>query len=538
MEWESYFQKRILDRGYDYYFDDRVDNLHIKPNRIKAVVHGTDFYHVEIKLNGNQIIGMSCDCPYALDGHNCKHMAAVLYEWQLSATYPVIDNSKLVKEASEEDVRSFLIQGLYDNPDIVESFKQYTQNEFFLTTMIDDLEGVVDSYSDGYHYIEYEFSRDFCDNYEDAVDKWLDLLKNKKQYSLAFQFLLKAYDIFDKLDIDDNEGETFDVSFYIIDAWSNIIMCMEKSERIDAFNLLKQFLNNIRYSYDRIDILQVFFNYLKGEDLLKLQIDFVKEQLDYIESHNDILDREYVLDGFAKMYLDLLRKNNVSNQEINVIYKKYWKCDSIRMDCVFTCINNKEYDKALDYIDKCIDIDYENQALMKRDIELKKDIYKKQGNTKAYREELKNLILFFNDTNIDDYIELRSHYNDKEWITERDSLIEQLAPGCFLCEILETEQLYGQLFDVILRSNNRDLLHQYTHVLNDEYPEKLIQLYREFVEKQAESTGSRKHYYQIVEELRIMKSITGGDKVVDEIIKKWKIQYKNRSAMLDELNRV
>ena len=538
MEWETYFQKRILDRGYDYYFDDRVEDLRINSNRIKAVVNGTDFYHVEIKLNGNQIIGMSCDCPYAQDGHNCKHMAAVLYEWQLSATYPVIDNSKLVKEASEEDVRSFLIQGLYDNPDIVESFKQYTQNEFFLTTMIDDLEGVVDSYSDGYHYIDYEFSHDFCDNYEDAVDKWLDLLKNKKQYSLAFQFLLKAYDIFDKLDIDDNEGETFDVSFYIIDAWSNIIMCMEKSERIDAFNLLKQFLNNIRYSYDRIDILQVFFNHLKGEDLLKLQIDFVKEQLDYIESHNDILDREYVLDGFAKMYLDLLRKNNVSNQEINVIYKKYWKCDSIRMDCVFTCINNKEYDKALDYIDKCIDLDYENQALMKRDIELKKDIYKKQGNTKAYREELKNLILFFNDTNIDDYIELRSHYNDKEWITERDSLIEQLAPGCFLCEILETEQLYGQLFDVILRSNNRDLLHQYTHVLNDEYPEKLIQLYREFVEKQAESTGSRKHYYQIVEELRIMKSITGGDKVVDEIIKKWKIQYKNRSAMLDELNRV
>lgn len=34
-----------------------------------------------------------------------------------------------------------------------------------------------------------------------------------------------------------------------------------------------------------------------------------------------------------------------------------------------------------------------------------------------------------------------------------------------------------------------------------------------------------------------MKSIIGGDKVVDEIIKKWKIQYRNRSAMMDELNR-
>ncbi len=53
---------------------------------------------------------------------------------------------------------------------------------------------------------------------------------------------------------------------------------------------------------------------------------------------------------------------------------------------------------------------------MKFNIELKKGIYKKQGNTKGYREELKNLILFFNDTDIEDYIELRSCYNDKEWI--------------------------------------------------------------------------------------------------------------------------
>lgn len=535
MEWETYFQKRILDRGYDYYFDDRVEDLRINSNRIKAVVHGTDFYHVEIKLKGNQIIGMSCDCPYAEDGHNCKHMAAVLYEWERNATHPVIDNTKLVKEASEEDIQSFLIQVLNDNPDLVESFKQYAQNEFSLTTMIDDLEGVCDSYSDGYHYIDYEFSTDFCDNFEDAVFKWLDLLKEKKQYSLAFKFLLRAYDIFDKLDIEDNEGETYDVSFSIINACSSTIMCMEESERIDAFNLFKQFLNSTRDYYARVDILEVFFNSLKGEDLLKLQIDFVKEQLDYIDSHNDILDREYVLDGFSKMYLELLKKNNASKKEINAIYKKYWECGSIRMDCVYTCINNEEYDKALDYIDKCIDLDYKNPALMKRNIELKKDIYMEQGNIAAYKEELKNLILFFNDTDIEDYIELRSCYNDKEWIEERDSIIQQLTPGWFLCEILETEQLYEKLLDVIKRSDDKYLLHQYTDILSEKYPEQLLQVYRENVEKQAVSTGSRKHYYQIVEELRYMQSISGGNKVVDEIIKKWKVQYKNRSAMMDEL---
>lgn len=538
MEWETYFQKRILDRGYDYYFDDRVENLRVNSNRIKAVVNGTDFYHVEIKLNGNKIIGMSCDCPYALDGHNCKHMAAVLYEWQLRVTHPEIDSLQLVEDASEEDVRSFLIQVLDDNPNLVETFKQYTQNEFSLTTMIDDLEGVCDSYSNGYHYIDYEFSRDFCDDYEDAVDKWLDVLKKRDQYSLAFRFLLKSYEVFYKLDIEDNGGETVALSVIIISQWANIIMCMDDLERLEAFVELGQYLNSMRDYYDSQKIIEIFFDCLSGKEFLKLKLDLVKKQLDYIESHDDIFNRGYAIEGFAKKYLELLKKNKASKKEISAVYKKYWEYIPIRMDCVYTCINNKEYDKALDYIDECIDFEYENQDRMKFNIKLKKDIYKKQGNIKAYREELKNLILFFNDTNLEDYVELRSLFSDKEWIKERDSIIEQLTPGRFLCEILETEQLYGQLFDVILRSNNRDLLHQYTRVLNDEYPEKLIQLYREFVEKQAESTGSRKHYYQIVEELRIMKSITGGDKVVDEIIKKWKIQYKNRSAMLDELNRV
>ena len=117
-------------------------------------------------------------------------------------------------------------------------------------------------------------------------------------------------------------------------------------------------------------------------------------------------------------------------------------------------------------------------------------------------------------------------------------MIKQLTPGRFLCEILETEQLYEKLIDVLLRSGDKYLLHQFTDILSEKYPEQLLQVYQETVEKQAESKGSRKHYYQIVEELRIMKSITSGDKVVDEIIKRWKVQYKNRSAMLDELSQL
>ena len=82
------------------------------------------------------------------------------------------------------------------------------------------------------------------------------------------------------------------------------------------------------------------------------------------------------------------------------------------------------------------------------------------------------------------------------------------------------------------------MLKQYTHLLKDEYPEQLLHMYRVAVEKEAEHARNRSYYHQLVRDLSTMKRIDGGDKVVDEIIKKWKDQYKNRTAMIDEISRI
>ena len=79
---------------------------------------------------------------------------------------------------------------------------------------------------------------------------------------------------------------------------------------------------------------------------------------------------------------------------------------------------------------------------------------------------------------------------------------------------------------------------QYTRLLKDEYPEQLLHMYRVAAEKAAEYARSRSYYHQLVRDLRTMERIDGGDKVVDEIIRKWKVQYKNRSAMMDELSKI
>ena len=78
--WKDLFREHILARGEMYYYDGAVQELQKTEHGYHAVVEGTEDYEVDIEMEDGQIYEMYCTCPYAEDGNNCKHMAAVLYE--------------------------------------------------------------------------------------------------------------------------------------------------------------------------------------------------------------------------------------------------------------------------------------------------------------------------------------------------------------------------------------------------------------------------------------------------------------------------
>ena len=251
----------------------------------------------------------------------------------------------------------------------------------------------------------------------------------------------------------------------------------------------------------KIDIVDTLICRFIGDEYVESQLNFIEEQYDYLGKYPSIFDREYMLNLFANDQLELLEKNNATKKEIEAIYKKYWKCYSVRMNCVQACINDQEYDKALIYLDKCIKLDHKDQSLYKRDVEMKKDIYQKQGNKEGYREMMKVIVLDIRDAVIEEYIELKNLYTSEEWVTERDSIIKQINSDWLLCDIYAHENLHKQLLDSIIRSNNKSLLTQYTRLLKDEYPEQLLHMYRVAVEKEVDYASSRSYYLQLVRDL-------------------------------------
>ena len=92
-DWKKFFAPRILSRGEEYYDSELVEIEAMDEQSIEATVEGTDTYSVEIVLKNNRVAQMACDCPYATDGNNCKHMAAVLFaaDDAESTEYPLIE---------------------------------------------------------------------------------------------------------------------------------------------------------------------------------------------------------------------------------------------------------------------------------------------------------------------------------------------------------------------------------------------------------------------------------------------------------------
>lgn len=538
MEWENNFSKITLNRGYNYYLDGYVEDISITKNKIKAVVYGTHHYHVDITLNGDDVKDMSCDCPYASDGSNCKHMAAVLFEWERRVSHPEIGNSEIIDDASDDDIRAFLLQLFNENSDLTERFKQFTSKENSMDRMRSELFAIINHYQYSYNYIDTEHTVPFCEDYEKCIFKWIDLLKQKKEYFNAIRFLIEAHDILGSFDIDVDEGQPYDLSYSINEEFSELLPYMDISERKEAFELVRQHFYTMKNPTFKVDLVETLFSRFTGNEYVESQLDFVEEQYDYFGDYPTIFDREFMIDLAVNGYIELLEKNHASKKEIKAVYKKYWKYDSVRISCVKECLLNKEFDQALKYLDKCIKLDYKDQYRYKRDVEMKKDIYKKQGNREGYREMMKVIVLDFRDTGIEEYIELKNLYTSEEWVKERDSIIKQINSDWLLCAIYAQENLHKELLDSIIKSNDKSLLKQYTRLLKDEYPEQLLHMYRVAVEKEAERASNRSYYRQLVGDLRNMKAITGGDKVVDEIIKKWEVQYEKRTAMMDELSRM
>lgn len=566
MNWKKLFAIHILERGYDYYCDDAVENMEISDDIIRADVIGSEDYEVEISLSNGEVTDMYCSCPYALDGRNCKHMAAVLYEWSeneaeekkdeenaintdlFQPAYTVNSHKKkltavegLVSGANEEDVRSFLAAVLAEDEKLLLRFhntisKQVTRED--INNYIRQVDIIADRYLGRNHFISYYEADGFISELEEIIDEDVRRMIDNGNYLSAFEVMNYIFVLIGDVDMDDSDGGTGMLADRIYQLWLELLAKVSAEEKKQMFDWFTSHLDGSVIDYLEEYIEQILMGEFEEKEYEQAKLDFIEDMIARTECKDSDWSRDYAVGKWAVRYLELLKEKKTSDEKIKEICKKYWNNSTVRRYYIDICMKNKEYDHVLQVLDECILLDKQYRGLTSEYSEKKKEIYLLQGNKSAYIEQLWQLVLEHEAGDLDLYRELKKQYSVDEWLIKREEIFKKLPAYAHVERLYKEEKLYDRLLTYVLNSPGLYALQEYEKVLKKGYPEQILNKYKDEVSKMAVHTSDRKNYAHLVSLLRKMQQMKGGSKLVEQIVSEWKIKYKNRPAMMDELRKL
>lgn len=295
MSWYDLFSKIILSRGYDYYKDDAVVEFYENGNILSAVVEGSEDYEVSIELNNGEPEYMYCSCPYAADDNNCKHMAAVLFEWEFSKTdsneMPIdkTDISEMVKNAERELVDNFLIKYLSENDELLAEFRMMitqTVSKEDIITLKRIVNGIFDNnlYNG---YISYRNAMDFAMEIESFIYGYIDAMIDSSCIEEAMELINYIYNSLIDIDIDDSGGETGIIVDAFREMWQKIIDKADMQLKNRLFDHFINILNkNSVFYFD--DVIEGFlFDNFNEKEFLEKEIMFINKKINAAQKSGD-----------------------------------------------------------------------------------------------------------------------------------------------------------------------------------------------------------------------------------------------------------
>lgn len=576
MNWQKLFASHILERGYDYYCDGAVENIEIGRDDIRADVVGTEDYEVEISLNDGKVTDMYCSCPYAAGGNNCKHMAAVLYEWTadiMDEDEPEdtdnedMDNDadaesmdlfepavtvcdykkksaaveKLVTSAERDIVQAFLVSVLAEDKKLLLRFRNMV-NKCATKEDVEDYFEQIDEIADRYlgrdHFINYYQAYDFMLELEEIIDKDVRRMIDNGSHISAFHVMNHIFVLLGNVDMDDSGGETSMLAEQIYQLWLELLTKVNAQDKRKMFIWFTTHMDGSVIDYLEEYIEQIIMEEFKEPEYEQDKLSFMEEMIEKAEKKDSGWSRDYAVGKWTVTYLKTLEEKNAPEDQLEEICKKYWNNSGVRRYYIDRYFEKKECDRVLQVLDESIELDKAYRGQVLEYIQKKKEIYRLQGNKSAYIEQLWKLVLEQSAGDLDIYKELKAQYSEKEWLIKREELFKKLPPNAHIDRLYKEEKLYDRLLAYVLKSSGLYAVQSYENVLKKEYPKQILSKYQGEVNKMASCTGNRKHYADLVALLRRMKRIKGGSEIVETIVEEWKIKYRNRPAMMDELSKL
>ena len=106
-----------------------------------------------------------------------------------------------------------------------------------------------------------------------------------------------------------------------------------------------------------------------------------------------------------------------------------------------------------------------------------------------------------------------------------------------LYEFYLEEVLYDRLLNEVIKANDLMILSKYENHLIALYPKEILKQYEKILNVMVKEVSSRSTYAHIASILKHMTQIEYGEELVNLIIDEWKMKYKTRRALHDEIRK-
>lgn len=548
-DWEDLFQPHILERGYNYYQMDLVSNLHQNEELITATVRGSTDYDVRIKLDGGDVEDMFCDCPYAFK-HYCKHMGAVLFAVAATAessrtsskistkatSEPEKSLDELVNQAEDTVVRTFLLKLLKADGQLARRFRQTVSQEVTAA----DLSGykmkvdqIISEHGGWEDFIDYNEAEDFAEDLFEMLENDVQQMVDNQAYQAAFELTNYIFLALGEIDIDDSDGYTSMLASVCYEIWEQLLEAADTKLKAAMLQWFSQQIEISALDYLQDYVEDIIREYFTEPEFLEKKLQLTNKKLQEAECFEG-WQSEYLFGRWVGVHLETMEQLEKPPQEIEAIYKKYWRWNQVRKTFIKKCLAKQDYSRAIEVLQESIDLDSGSLGLIREYSEWLKDIYKETGQKEAYQQQLWQLLLTDAKGDLGAFIELKALYSPEEWRVVCEEIFMKLADVSTVDQLYLEEKRYDLLMAYIKKSQGLYKAIQYFGLLKESYPEALLDKFEKEIRIVLKDTQKRGKYREMAQLLRKMKTISGGNMRVADLVADLKKSYPRRSAMIEE----
>ncbi|MBE7726293.1 MAG: hypothetical protein E7244_18355 [Enterocloster citroniae] len=556
-DWKSLFRPHILARGLDYYESGAVEALERTGHGFHARVEGTEDYEVDIWIKDNRIHDMGCSCPYALGGEYCKHMAAVLYEAEEGAGREVSDKTweeryqdsrkelrDVIQGIPEEELRRILENMALEDESLrnrILTRYSATINLGQMVKLKKEIEDIAYRYSDRYGYVDWESAGGYISEMESFLYDKVQAVIEKGCYMQAFELTNQVFATIGNQDMDDSAGGTDMVADACYKIWQQIL---EKCGEQDK-NKMRSWFEKHQADGTVIDYMEGYIgdflmNEFHDRELLQKKMEELDQQIEKRGESTDCGKCYSSYRGFENNILKRLQIMKVlgaSEEEIGQYRKKNRRFAAVRMLEIEEFIQAGKNRDAVRVLMESKELDRKSPVWVKEYSQKLIELYKQMHMDKEYKEELLFQVFFCVQDSLAHIAKLKEVCEPKEWEQNRERLLECPSGQSIKLPLLVSEKMFERLLDEVISSGSIYMMDQYEKVLKKAYPDRMMAAYAAYVKGQAEIVSDRRRYKELMAYLKKIASYPQGRETAGEIAREWRMLYKRRTAMMDELRK-